>query len=155
MNFIEMRSQLDGLMQQSRFRLGAALVFGLLLVWSLFSWWQWQASAANNEQQAVMQWQELQTIVQQLPTSSHLVATTEEMFAVLNRYPLNGGLQGRIIDIRTVNDQLKATILAVPAVELFAWLEQLSQTGMMVTRLSLTKSDASGMVSGSVVWGSL
>jgi len=153
MKVIEMKSQLDGFMQQPRVRLGVLIVLVLFIMWMLFSWWQWQASAVRNEQQALKQFHELQKIVDQLPDSGQVVTSTEEMFVVLKRYPLHQHLEGHIVDVRAGNDQLKATILNAPAMALFAWLDQLTQSGMMVSRLSITRSDDVGTVSGSVVWG--
>jgi hypothetical protein len=154
MNHHDIKANLTELIQHPRAPLVVGLLGLMLLITLVMSWWQWQTDSHKALMQAMNQQQQLQTIMTQLPANGVLVVGSEAMMATLSRHPLPASLQGKVSDIRIVNDQLKGQINQANATELFHWLSQLSQAGLLVATLELSRTEL-GLVSGSLIWGSL
>jgi hypothetical protein len=152
MNVKNVRTDFLLLMQHPRAPLVLALLALTLLLGLAMSWWNWQVAAQKTLVQARVQQQQLQSIIMQLPSNAALVLGSDAMMASLSRHPLPASLQGKVSDIRVVNDQLKGQINQASATVLFDWLNQLSQSGLLVSKLELTRTELD-LVSGSVIWG--
>ena len=151
MSLNNVRAEVAQLMQHPRATLLATLLSLMLLFWGAMSWWHWQTIMQQALMQATKQQEQLQLIISQLPSNTALVVGSDAMMATLSHYPLPSSLQGKVIDIRIVNEQLKGQINQANASELFNWLSQLSQSGLLVSQLEITRTEL-GLVSGSIVW---
>lgn len=154
MNHHDIKANLTGLMQHPRAPL-VVVLFGATLLFALVtSWWQWQTNSHKALMQATNQQQQLQAIIAQMPANGVLAIGGEAMMATLSRHPLPASLQGKVSDIRIVNDQLKGQVNQANATELFNWLNQLNQAGLLVATLDLNRTEL-GLVSGSLIWGGI
>jgi len=154
MSMQSIRTNMIVLLQHPRAPLVGALLGATVLALLIMSWWRWQVASHQVFSQAANQQQQLQTIIAQLPPHVALVTTSDAMMATLSRNPMPAALQGKVMDVRVVNNQLKGQVNQANATALFAWLDQLSQSGLLVSTLALERS-ALGLVSGSIVWGTL
>ncbi len=154
MNHHDIKANLTELMQHPRAPLVVMLFSVALLFVLVTSWWQWQTDSHKALMQATNQQQQLQAIIAQMPANGALAIGGEAMMATLSRHPLPASLQGKVSDIRIVNDQLKGQVNQANATELFNWLNQLSQAGLLVATLDLNRTEL-GLVSGNLIWGSL
>jgi hypothetical protein len=152
MNISELRAQVTRYLQHPKAPLAITLFVFVVLLVLFLNWWQWQIKAQQGLVLATTEQQQLQSLIAQLPSNAALVTGSEAMMATLSRTPLPASLQGKVVDIRIVNDQLKGQIVQANASELFSWLNQLSQAGLLVSRLDVTKTEA-GLLSGALVWG--
>jgi hypothetical protein len=151
MNLNSVRAEVAQLMQHPRANLLATLLGVMILLWGAMSWWHWQTSMQQALMQATKQQEQLQLIISQLPSSVALVVGSDAMMATLSHHPLPSSLQGKVVDIRIVNEQLKGQINQANAIELFNWLSQLSQSGLLVSQLKIARTEL-GLISGSIVW---
>jgi type II secretory pathway component PulM len=146
--------QLAQLKQHPQAPLIAAVVGASIALLLVMNWWHWQAQAVQQQSQSQAQLTQLQAIISQLPSTAAMITDTDAMMTHVSRHPLPASLQGKVSDIRIVNDQLKAQVNQVPAVALFTWLDELTNAGLLVNKMDLTRDDL-GVVSGTIIWGGL